>query len=32
MFTNTYDYNINLFTSDESLHDGCPKYMVLFKR
>ena len=25
MFNNTYNYNINLFNSDESLHDGVPK-------
>tara|TARA_B100001093_G_scaffold508498_1_gene570825 strand:- start:127 stop:1059 length:933 start_codon:yes stop_codon:yes gene_type:complete len=25
MFNNTYNYNINLFNSDQSLHDGVPK-------
>ena len=31
MFTNSYDYNINLLTSDISLHDGIPKNLYYLK-
>lgn len=31
MFTNSYNYNINLLTSDISLHDGIPKNLYHLK-